>query len=417
MTGSGGPSPIQEYAGVDEVVRQILGKVRVERTVNVVSTTDAFGRVAATDILAKEDVPRTAVSHMDGFAVRAEDLMRASKEHPVELTVRGDFRPGQESLVSIGHHQAVRVATGAGLPPGADTVVPLEDIRGARGKIFIDVALETGRFVYPQGEDVERGDVILGKGQAIRAQDVGMLLALGEEKVKVVRKPRVAVLATGSELTNKRPKTGEVRNSHSPIFLRLLEALGCAPVDLGIAEDNPETIPKKIEFALAKSDFVITLGGTSIGKRDVVGTAISRLRPEVMFHGIRMDRGRVAGMALLKGKPILMMPGPVQGAMSAFILFAVPTIALLSRRSRGLPKLDCVLGSDWEARKRFSNFVKVVYVSLKGGWEVAEPVHGDTESISVLSKADGFIVVPENVVTMSKGSRVEVNLLQGFSFA
>jgi molybdenum cofactor synthesis domain-containing protein len=417
VTGSGGLSSVEYYVGVEEVLRQILGKIQVGSTSQVVTTSEAYGRVAASDILAREDVPKTAISHMDGYAVRADDLRNASEAHSVKLTVRGDFRPGEKPMASLQHGQAARVATGASLPAGADTVIPLEGLREIKGGIVVGASPDPGGFVYPRGEDVEEGDMIIEHGGAIRSQDVGFLLALGEEKVKVVRKPRVAVLATGNELTGGRPKAGKVRNSHSPIFLRLLEAMGCVPVDLGISKDLPRLISRKISAGLSKCDFVITLGGTSVGRRDAVGRAVSLLDPEVVFHGIKMDRGRVTGMALVKGKPVLMMPGPIQGAMSAFILLAVPTVGLLARRSRSLLILDCVLGSNWEARKRFSGFTKVVYISLKGGWEVAEPIHGDTESISILSKADGYVVVPENVTSIPKGSRVEVNLLQGFSFA
>ena len=230
MTGSGGPAPIQEYASVDEVLQQIFRKMRTSGTVMTVSTKEAFGRISASDILAREDVPKTSISHMDGFAVRADDIRHASKEHPIKLVVRGDIRPGQKAIVPIRHHEAARVATGAGLPPGADTVVPLEDLAEERARVVVDSPLEAGSFVYPQGEDVARGDLIVSQGQALRAQDIGLLLALGEEKVKVVRKPKVAVLATGTELTDLSPKPGETRNSHSPIFLRLVEALGAPPL-------------------------------------------------------------------------------------------------------------------------------------------------------------------------------------------
>jgi molybdopterin molybdotransferase len=131
-----------------------------------------------------------------------------------------------------------------------------------------------------------------------------------------------------------------------------------------------------------------------------------------------MDRGRVTGIAVVGGKPVLMMPGPIQGAMNAFVLFGVQIIDLMSRSGSRLLEVDTWMGESWEARKRFPDFAKVVYVKLRSGQEtVAEPLSGETESIKVLSEADGYVLVPENVTRMEKGSAVRVRLLPGFSFA
>lgn len=408
---------MDEYANVSDVLARILRGANTGGKAESVPVLASYGRIAAEDIQAPEDVPSSAVSHMDGYAVRAEELRQANPEKPSKLKVGESLRPGEKSQNPVVRGSATKVATGAFLPPGADTVVPVEDLVEKDGTIFVSAPPLMGSFVYPQGEDVEKGEVVVTRGHPIRAQDVGLLLALGVESVKVHRKPMVAILATGNELTNRRPRLGEVRNSHSPIFIRIVEALGCVPLDFGISGDDSALVSKKISAALSKSDFVITLGGTSVGKMDVVGSAVSRLRPEDAFHGIKMDRGRVTGIALVGGKPVLMMPGPIQGAMTAFLLLGLPMINHLSGRTRALPMLDCVLGSDWKARKRFDGFVKVFYVSLEDGREIANPIQGDTESVSVLSKADGYIVVPERVTSIPKGNRVEVNLLPGFSFA
>lgn len=416
MTGQGGPSPIEDYAGVQEVLDALARGIRVKRKIKLLPTSKSYGMVAADDVIALADMPSSPISHMDGYAVIADDLRSAGASHPIELVVKRDARPGEAIAGAILHGEAVKVATGAPLPAGADAVIPVEEVMDSGRRIVVRTSTEPGSFVYPRGEDVEKGDVVLRRGSPVRAQDVGVLLALGMERVRVYSRPRVAVLATGSELTDGKPAKGKVRNSHSPVFLRLAEALGCTPVDLGVVEDKPLLVSEKIELALRKADFVMTLGGTSVGERDVVGKAVASLNPEAEFHGVRMDRGRVAGAAIVKGKAVLMAPGPIQGAMNAFVLIALPTVGVLSGSTRDPMKLDCVLGSDWAARKRFSNFTKVVYVSFKEGWEVADPVIGDTESISMLSKADGYIVVPEDVSSLTKGSRVQVNILQGFSF-
>lgn len=353
---------------------------------------------------------------MDGYAVRTKDLKGAREGSPIELKVEGDLGPGHPSKISVGPGKAVRVATGAPIPEGTDTVIPIEELEEVQGRISVGFVPEAGRFVYPMGADIHAGEIVVRAGQVIRAQDVGLLLATGIERMKVFAKPRVAVLATGSELTNQRPGPKEVRNSHSPIFLKLVEEMGCTPVDLGIAKDRPLEVARKIKVGLGRSELVITLGGTSVGRHDLVGEAVSSMKPELEVHGIRMDRGRVTGAAVVKGRPILMIPGPLQGAMNAFFILGIPIMNALSGRKVSLPRVSCVLGKDWRARPRFSHFIKVVYVALKDGG-VAEPILGETESITILTRADGLVVVPEDVASLSKGSVVEVVLLPGFTFA
>jgi len=149
----------------------------------------------------------------------------------------------------------------------------------------------------------------------------------------------------------------------------------------------------------------------------VVG-AVSSLRPDTLVHGLRLDRGRVTGIASVKGKPILMLPGPIQAAANAFLVVGVPIIRELGgSREAGL-SVPCVLGSPWVARRRFSDFQKVVYVKLRAGpLAVAEPIAGETESMKLLSDADGYFLVPENVRMLEKGDYVDVQLVPGFSFA
>jgi len=187
-------------------------------------------------------------------------------------------------------------------------------------------------------------------------------------------------------------------------------------LDKGVVGDDSRAIARTIGHSLTDSDFVMTLGGTSVGRHDFVGDAVAKLHPTVVFHGIGMDRGRVTGIAVVKGTPVLMMPGPVQGAMNAFVLFGIPIIHLLSgRKERGFD-IPAAMGEAWEARSRFASFQKVIYVKLRTGEEVvAQPLLAETESMKILTEADGYILVPENVTHLSKGTRVSVSLVPGFS--
>ncbi len=411
--------PVGRYASVDSALAQVMAKMRVERRTESVPSRLAYGRVSAGDVFAPADVPRFPTSHWDGYAVMAEDVSQASESHPVSLRIVGAVRPGARPRLAIAHGEAAQVATGAPLPTGADAVVPVESAESRGAVAVMTRPTQAGSHVYRAGEDVREGETILRRGQTIRAQDVGLLISLGVRKTRVRRRPRISVMATGSELTEAgRPRIGRVENSHSPVFLRIIEGLGCDGVDMGIVRDDAGLIAKRLRAALARSDFVFTLGGTSAGRHDYVAGAIERLGPDVIIHGIKMDRGRVTGVAVVKGRPVLMMPGPIQGAMNALLLLGVPIIDVLAGSRGRQVGIPCTFSAPWKAREQYADFRKVVYVKLQEGREAtAMPLGGETESMRVLAEADGYVIVPENVTRIDAGGRVMVTLLPGFSFA
>jgi len=410
---------IREYTGVKEALRLVMARVRASEKIESIDTLQSYGRVLATDVVAPEDVPPASISHMDGYAVLSSDLSRATPSKPVTLEVVDATGPGDRSKRRLASGQAILVATGATLPAGADAVVPVESAEVEGGEVRVGLAQGQGEHVYKAGQDIRRGELILSEGNRIRAQDVGILVSLGFRKVRVRKRVTVTVLATGNELTPaNRPRKGKKVESHSLIFLRLTEALGCATLDMGIVRDDPRALRTALSGALSMSDLVVTLGGTSAGRRDLVVGAVSSLRPDALVHGLRLDRGRVTGLASVRGKPVLMLPGPIQAAANAFLVVGVPIIRELARSKEATLSVPCVLGASWEARRRFSDFQKVVYVKLKAGHPaVAEPMAGETESMKLLTEADGYFLVPENVKRLEMGSRVNVMLVPGFSFA
>jgi len=410
---------VDEYTEVDDALKLILAHLRKHEGTELVPALRSYGRTLSADLAAPGDVPSEPASHMDGYAVVSSNLREATPSRPAVLKVVDATGPGSRSKVVLGEGDAIQVATGATLPAGADAVVPVElaDVEGKR--IRVSYAVLPGEHVHRKGQDIRRGEIVLRAGQRIRAQDVGTLVSIGFRKIGVRTRLRVAVLATGNELTPaSRPRKGKMVESHSLVFLRLAEAMGCAGLDMGIVQDDPKELRGALRGALSMSDFVVTLGGTSAGKRDLVVGAVSSLRPDALVHGLKLDRGRVTGLASVKGKPILMLPGPIQAAANAFLIIGVPIIGELSGSKKMGLSVSCVLGAPWEARKRFSGFQKVVYVRLEpGALGVAQPIAGETESMKLLSDADGFFVVKQGVSKVDAGDRVEVRLVPGFSFS
>jgi molybdopterin molybdotransferase len=409
---------VESYTSVEDALSAILAKEKAQPRTEKVPVRKSYGRICAREVTSPVDVPSSATSHMDGYAVVAEDLKGASKSNPVRLQLVGEAGPAERPKRRISSGAAWQVATGAHLPPGADAVVPREHAKVDGREVLLTLAPKPGDFVYGAGEDVRKGEAVLTRGRPIRAQHVGLMITLGLGQVEVLRKPRVSVMATGSELTaDLRPGAGKIRESHSPVFLRLCEASGCIPINAGIVPDDTKALSTALRKALAGSDFVITLGGTSAGKRDFIVDAVSTLEPDVVVHGIKLDRGRVTGMASVRGKPILMLPGPIQAAMNAFLVLGTPIIGTLAGGSAIEMKTVCRLDKPWEARRRFSDFQKVFYVKIHGGeGAVATPISAETESLKLLADADGYVVVPTAVTRIDEGSLVTVRLFPGFSY-
>jgi len=316
----------------------------------------------------------------------------------------------------LGIGEAARVATGSVLPAGADSVVPVEDGQAGSGVLLVPHEVSSGAFAFGAGEDVRKGKVVLRKGEAIRPQDLGMLVALGVGEVKVWKRPRIALLATGSELTNSAtPEANKVRNSHAPVFLAMAAALGCDTFDLGIAPDKVGVILSRVKQALRKSDIVLTTGGTSVGKMDLADQVMAKIKPKVLYHGIKMDRGRVAGVGVAGGKGIVLMPGPIQGALNAFFLLGLPMVGKLSGRQSSGMTINANLTRRWEARKKFPHFTKVVYLRIfqSRGKTAAEPLAAETESMSLLTDSNAYMVVPEDVTSLEAGREVQAHLIPG----
>jgi len=358
---------------------------------------------------------------MDGYAVAASSLKGASSRSPKILPLVGDSDFAHHRRSRLLRGQTIGIVTGGELPVGADAVIPVEDTKRSGDRVHFLREIEKGEFCFRIGVDVQKGAFVIRARTSVRAQDVGMLVLLGIRQVRAFARPRVALIATGDELTDSfdinDPR--HVRESHTPIFENLIRELGGVTSLRRIVPDNLDLMRTTFDLAFRKSDIVLTLGGTSLGEKDLVEQTLRRIsKKSHIIHGIKMDRGRVAGVAVVRGKPVVMLPGPVQGAMNAFLLLALPLILRMTSGANSGAFVRARLSTGWKARKKFQGFTKVLYVRLerKGEELLAHPVVGDTESISVLTHSNGFVVVPERIRELQAGEDVSVRLLPGFSY-
>lgn len=409
------------YTSVSTALKAISHLTQSRPRVETISARDGYSRVVSADILSPINVPDKQRSHMDGFAVIATDLKDASSRSPRVLSFMGDLDLASPLVQSISSGETKGISTGGALPAGADAVVPVEEARRIDDRVYFFRQVEKGAFCFPLGLDVKKGSVVIPRANAIRAQDIGMLALLGIRNIPVFARPRVAIIATGDELIEafeaRDPR--KVRESHSPIFENLIREVGGVVTSKEIVRDRVDHLTGSLKREMRNSDLVLTLGGTSLGEGDLVEQALRRIsRKSRIIHGIRMDRGRVAGIAAVHGKPVVMLPGPVQGAMNAFYLLALPLISQVTASKGTEEFVNARISKNWKARKRFEDFTKVLYVHLerKGERLLARPVVGDTESMSVLVEADGFVTVPERIRELRESDEVSVRLLPGFSY-
>jgi molybdenum cofactor synthesis domain-containing protein len=369
----------------------------------------ALHRVLGEDIVSPINVPSFDRAAMDGYAVRAEDTYSASVNSPITLKhVAGTafVKRGEASLV----------VTGGQTPQGADAVVMTEYARElADGVVEVSAQVHPAENVSRVGEDLRRGTLVLRRGQRLLPQDIGMLVSLGYQRVKVMRRLRIAVLSTGNEISDgPEAGCGKIPDVNRPTLLNAITEIDCEPIDLGIAVDEADVIHSKLKRALGISDMILVTAGTSVGPRDFVPQVIDGLgKPGLLVHGVAMRPSMPTGLGIVDGKPIISLPGYPVSAYLAFLEFIPalvdemlgttrlprPTVkARLARRVAG------VLGSRTYVR---------VHVREREGGTYVEPVSVSGAGIlSSLVRTNGFIIIPENVEGYEEGELVAVELFR-----
>lgn len=414
------------YTSVRASYSNLISAIAIKPRAELIFTEQGIGRVLWTHIISHVDIPSCSCSHMDGYVVNYNDIKRISQRGPITLRVEPRIKDVKGKKQSLQRGRTFRVSTGEALPPLGDTVVPVEYtlFDAKEGTILVQKDLTKGSFVSSKGSEIARKDVILNKGHILRAQDLALVSMLGIRKLKIFKRPTVAIIPTGNELSEEIDdiKRGKILNTNSRVISNLIGTLGGVTLDLGITPDNIHSIKNKIRAALSKSDIILTTGGSSVGLRDLVAESIDEIgKPGVLVHGIKLDRGRVTGLASLRNKPVIILPGPIQGAVNAFIVFAEPIIRfMLGMHPYTRPFISATLTKDWNARKKFQNFTKIVYVKMSrsaSGEFHASPVTGETTDITVLTESNGFILVPERLTMLKKGQEVKINIFPGLSFS
>ncbi|MGC8895473.1 MAG: gephyrin-like molybdotransferase Glp [Candidatus Bathyarchaeia archaeon] len=398
----------QKLTTIEEALQLFFKNLRIENPKTaVVQVHEALNRVIAENVIAKEDLPRFDRSAVDGYAVKAEDTVEASQFKPkiLQITAKNEIENGQ----------ARQVWTGTPIPKGANAVVMLENTKRIDEKIEVWISVTPGENVSKKGEDVARGEVALKAGTRLKPQHLGLLAALGVAEVNVFEKPKIAILATGNELVERseKPKEDQIFEVNKLVLSSLCHELGAEPIDLGIAKDDADEIFKKIKTGLEKADAVITTGGTSVGASDLIPETVNRIgKPGVIVHGVAMRPAMPTALAIVSGKPIIILSGNPVAAMIGFEVFIRPLICRMLglKREEQRPLVKAKMTRRISTSLGRKTFVRV-HVFQRNGEFFAEPISARGSGIiSTMTKANGYVIVPENREGLEEGETVSVHL-------
>jgi molybdopterin molybdotransferase len=398
---------------VEEALARILATVRVLEPERL-DLLEAAGRVLAEAVAADRDIPPLTNSAMDGYAVRGADVAQAQQGSPARLRVVGEVAAGHVSPAHVEPGTTVRIMTGAPLPAGADTVVRFEDTRRDGDWVEVLKAPSVGANVRPAGEDVRAGQVVLRPGQVLRPQEIGMLAAVGRVDVTVVRRPRVAILATGDEVVSpdQAPGPGQIRDANSYTVAAQVRAFGGVPLLLGVAHDREELVRRGIREALArKADLIITSGGVSVGDFDLVKQVLAA-EGEMHFWSLNMKPGRPLAFGVVDGVPLLGLPGNPVAAMISTELFARPALLKMQGFTDwSHPAVLARLPAPIARKDGRRHYLRVRLRETDAGYEATLTGEQGSGILNSLVQADGLAVIPEETDHLPAGAEVRVILL------
>ena len=373
------------------------------------------GCVLAEDIYARWPLPSFNNSSMDGYAVISADLVDASESSPVILPVIDDIPAGFKSLETLHRGQAIRIMTGAPMPAGADSVIPIESTDGGSQSVQIRASIDLGSCIRHEGEDVKAGDLVLGKGTYVGPRQIALIAAVGHGSISVIPKPRVAVLATGSELVEPGTelKFGLISDSNSFLITATANDSGADAYRLPPAQDDEDKLIEILEDQVHRADLIITTGGVSMGAYDPVKAAFLKLGT-AEFHKVAMQPGMPQGFGSVgeSAIPIITLPGNPVSAYISFETFIRPAI----RKMRGLtalarPQRSAILKGELRSPIDKVQFARARFI--EGGQVEPVGIGQGSHVLGGLAQADALIAIPVGVDSIASGDQVRVIDVRG----
>ncbi|HKW91016.1 MAG TPA: gephyrin-like molybdotransferase Glp [Methylomirabilota bacterium] len=391
---------------VQDAQAHILAQVTHAAPPEVLAVTAARGRVLAEDVRAAFDVPPTANSAVDGYAVRSADIPSSGRR---ALTVVGDLPAGAVFDGTIGPGEALRIMTGAPMPAGADTVYPQELVERSGASVSVPAG-PAGVNVRHRGEDVRAGAVVLAEGTVLRPQELGVAASVGLPQLLVRQKPRVAILSTGDEVAEpgELRKPGQIFDSNRFSLYGLVEAAGGQPTDHGIVPDLYDVLHARLRAAASTADIVLTSGGVSVGDYDLV-KAVLQDAGGIDFWQVAMQPGRPLAVGRIGAAHFFGLPGNPVASMLTFHLFVRPALwKLAGRRELFPPRFHAIAMEPLSKKTGRREFKRGVLSYTGERWEVRTTGPQGSGILTSMTLANCFIVIEEGRGDVTTGESVVV---------
>ena len=393
---------------------------KIEPGSEIINVEDSLSRILYDDIVVKYDLPAHDKALIDGYAVNAKDIADADINNPVILKLIGEIDTEDDNDFAISKNETVLISKGALIPKNADAVVMPENTAIEKNKVKIFANAVSGQHIARQGEDVREGDVLILKQRKIRPQDIGGMIGLGYRQIKVFKKPAVTIIPTGSELVelDVEPVKTQIIASNGFVLKGFIDQLGGTVKIAGIIKDNLSVVKKTILKALEVSDMVIVSGGSAVGTKDYTLKALQSIEgSEIIAHNIAMRPGGYALLAMVKGKPVIGLPGHPVSNFTSFHVFVKPVLRKISGDPRSFwqiakdtPKLEATLSKKITSPIGKEDYVRVRLKETEGGKISAYPFTGRSSFISTLVRSHGIIRIPADCLALYEGDVVEVFL-------
>jgi molybdopterin molybdotransferase len=398
---------------VEEALERILAEITPLSTIRV-PLPESLGHILAEDVISQEDIPPFANSAMDGFALLSHDSQPRDGQSP-RLRITGAVAAGYVADHPVEPGTAMRIMTGAPVPPGADTVIQVELTRSNRPESeWVEIMQEVapGNNIRPAGEDMRSGQTVLLRGTEIGPWEIGVLATLGWTDVPVIRRPRVAILGTGDEVVDVHEplRPGKIRNSNSYLLEAAVRKAGAEPQRLGVARDTVESLREKFSQAI-QCDLIITSGGVSVGEFDLVKNIMTE-QGEIHFWRINMRPGKPVAFGHIGTIPLLGLPGNPVSAAVTFELFGRPVIRKMLGHAHLLhPQADVVVEDGVSERVMRRHYVRA-HVERRDGRLIAHTTGNQGSNIMTsLLNANALLIVPEGGTVIPPGGTAKAIML------
>ncbi len=397
-----------DYKTARDLLLQITAPVGTQS----VSLSQGGGRILAEDLIAAENIPPFDRSPYDGYSFRAEDVTEASLEYPVTLQILEEIPAGAVPTVTVTEKTAVKILTGAPIPPGANVVVPFERTWFTETTVSILAPVKAGTNIIRVGEDVKQGQILVKAGTVIDAGIAGTLAAQGISQPMVYRIPRIGIVSTGSELVeaDQVPGQGKIRNSNRHTLEAAIAAVGCEPVYLGLAGDSTEKIYQLMKQGLETCDLVISTGGVSVGDYDLTPDAMEMARAELLIQRLDMKPGMACAFAHRDGKLICGLSGNPSSSLTTFYAVVQPVLKKLAGWREPIPQeIDMMIPDGFSKKSPATRFLRGKLDLTGGTVKLRVPKEQGNVVLSSTIGCDAMAIVPAGSGKVEPGT-----ILKGF---